>query len=1118
MLLNGFLFLSMLFDIAQARSLWLSASSYNETTYTRLFTATIAVKAVVIILESVQKKRWLGWDAKDHSPEETAGLYGLGAFIWLNSLFLRGYNKLLTMDDLYPLDQQMLAVRLEAALTKRVAVANWGGKKHALTKTLFRTLAAPYLLPVGPRIALMGFQLCQPFLIESLLSHLAQPGQENGGNIGKGLIGASILIYGGISISTAFYWYFQERAMYMARGSLASAIYKKTTRTRLDAADDSAAVTLMSTDVERVRIGLLFFHEFWVNTIQAVVASYLLYRVLGAAFAASIVLVFVCIFFSVFIAKAASPAQKAWMEMIQKRVGLTANVIGNMKHLKISGLTVPVEASIQELRRQELNVGTRFRMVQAWTALLGFVPMVFAPVFTFAVTSRTLDVTTIFTSISYLVLLATPLSFVLQLVPTFVAGLACLNRIQAFLEKQPRIDFREFPEQSTTEKPQLAAASDQTTPAVQIVNGNFGWSDGIFNLKDISASIPLQGLTIVVGPIASGKSTLCKALLGETPLFQGRVIMGKNFRKIGYCDQTPFMTNSTIRDNITGFSPFDEARYREIIDATQLTKDLVLFPQGDKTNIGSNGITLSGGQKQRVSIARALYTEADLLIFDDILSGLDADTEEQVFSRVFGPFGMLKQREATVVLCTHSVRHMPTADHIIALSSEGGLVEEGNFTDLMTNQKYVHSLGVKPLKEGGSGTSTPSRGVKEETSFEITRTKTGQSHTDDPSERSRMTGDFSVYQHYAHSIGWSWIAAFLACGIIAGFFFNFPTVWLKFWAEDVGASDHPDHSNAFYIGLYTLWQCLCIIFFGATIIICLKFMIQVSGAALHKGLLAAVIGAPLSFFTQTDSGVVTNLFSQDMTIIDGELPIALINVITDLSVAVGQAAIIATSSPWLAISYPFLMGVIFGIQKFYLRTSRQLRLLDLEAKSPLYTHFLDTIKGLATFRAFAWTQASIAENNKLLDTSQRPAYLLAMIQRWLLFVLNVVVGVLAVIVVTLATQLRANQGFTGASLVSIMGFGESLANIIRMYTTLETSIGAVSRLKSFTENTKAEDRPGEDVIPPETWPSKGTIEIRNVMASYGNSRTVSDNALALHDLNLVIQAGEKVAICGRSGR
>jgi ABC-type multidrug transport system fused ATPase/permease subunit len=191
------------------------------------------------------------------------------------------------------------------------------------------------------------------------------------------------------------------------------------------------------------------------------------------------------------------------------------------------------------------------------------------------------------------------------------------------------------------------------------------------------------------------------------------------------------------------------------------------------------------------------------------------------------------------------------------------------------------------------------------------------------------------------------------------------------------------------------------------------------------------------------------------------------------------------------------------------------------------THFLDTIKGLATFRAFGWIDDGLDLNNHLLDTSQRPAYLLAMIQRWLLLVLSIVVCVMAVGVVTLSVNLRSNSAFTGASLISLMSFGEALANIIRMYTQLETSIGAVSRLKTFSDTAKPEDQPGEDVVPPVSWPTKGSIEIANLSATYGDPQSTtkadsdrpgSPNALALRDLNISIKAGEKVAICGRSGR
>lgn len=142
------------------------------------------------------------------------------------------------------------------------------------------------------------------------------------------------------------------------------------------------------------------------------------------------------------------------------------------------------------------------------------------------------------------------------------------------------------------------------------------------------------------------------------------------------------------------------------------------------------------------------------------------------------------------------------------------------------------------------------------------------------------------------------------------------------------------------------------------------------------------------------------------------------------------------------------------------------------------------MEGLATFRAFGWAADGITLNNSLLDASQRPAYLLAMIQRWLGVTLQLVVAGLAVVFVTLATQLRSNSAFTGASLVILMSFGDQLSLLVENYTLLETSIGAVSRLKAFSEKVASEDLAEENVIPPREWPLEGSIEINGVSASY----------------------------------
>lgn len=150
----------------------------------------------------------------------------------------------------------------------------------------------------------------------------------------------------------------------------------------------------------------------------------------------------------------------------------------------------------------------------------------------------------------------------------------------------------------------------------------------------------------------------------------------------------------------------------------------------------------------------------------------------------------------------------------------------------------------------------------------------------------------------------------------------------------------------------------------------------------------------------------------------------------------------------------------------------------------LSTHYLDTIKGVATIRAFGWVQDGIEKNYRQVDTSQRPAFLLAVVQQWLRFVLNCTTAVLGIVMVVMATQLNASSGITGASLVTLMMFGMQLTWMMRDYTLLETSLAAIDRLKTLSEKVKNESQPGEDVIPEKSWPDKGKIEIKGVSASY----------------------------------
>lgn len=1098
-LLTIYLFITLLMDAAQARTLFLSSNDHLDRAYSSTFCASVAVKVGILVLEARQKREWVRWtnNEKEHSPEETSGILSLSVYFWLNKQLLAGYRSILTLETILPLDLSLDAEVLHAKFSRNIKYERLKGDKFGLAKAFARTLKVPLLLPIIPRLALLGFTFSQPFFIEALLDYLAERTLDP--NVGYGLIGSSFLIYLGIAVSSALTWYFHHRLRTMLRSILVPEIFIKATGVRIGATDNSAALTLMSTDLERIRMGFRTLHEVWACVVQVALAAWMLYKRLGVIFVAPIALVIVCFVCLGVLINFTGDSQRTWMSRVQTRVGLTATIITNMKNLKISGLSAPVSSFVQKLRVEELAAGAQYRRIFIAAALLGFIPLLIAPPLAFAFAQQTLNTSHIFTSLSFLALMTTPLSQVFQAVPEIVSGFACLGRIQAFLECETREDFRKL----------LADLENPPEAEVIVRDARFGWEADKFVLQNVDFSLARSSLTIVVGPVGSGKTTLCKALLGEIPYCGGLVALRTSYKHVGYCDQTAFLSNGSVRENIAPFSRFDPVRYAEVIRATCLEYDLARLPEGDRTNVGSDGITLSGGQKQRVSLARALYVQADLLVLDDVFSGLDAETEEQVFDRVFGSHGLLRRRRTTVVLCTNSVRHLPAADHIITFGG-GTIVAQGSFDQLRANQEFRQDIDLHESISTEAGDPTSKEHITAaKTSHEVSRALA--------TANARQVGERAVYKHYIQSMGLPLAVSSGLFALLWGAFTAFPTIWLTIWTDATSAA-HQKHSDTYYEGIYGLLQVcalIALLLLGVAIFITSTKKV---GAKIHRDALHTLVGAPLAFFTSTDTGSVTNLFSQDLNLIDTELPEATINTLVSLAQAVGQMAVMLTSSAYLAISYPFLAALLYVVQRFYLRTSRQIRLLDLEAKSPLYTHFLDTVKGITTLRAFGFIPDYTERNARLIEASQRPAYLLLMIQEWLNMVLNMVVMVMAVLLTTLAVQLHSKSGFAGASLYSLLTLGENLSGIVIYWTKLETSLGAIARLKAFNETVTPEDQGGEDVIPPEQWPQHGVVALKGVSASYEQKFEGNETPkLALHDLQLTIDSGEKVAICGRTG-
>lgn len=196
---------------------------------------------------------------------------------------------------------------------------------------------------------------------------------------------------------------------------------------------------------------------------------------------------------------------------------------------------------------------------------------------------------------------------------------------------------------------------------------------------------------------------------------------------------------------------------------------------------------------------------------------------------------------------------------------------------------------------------------------------------------------------------------------------------------------------------------------------------------------------------------------------------------------------ITIASKYMVVFFPFVILAFWIIQHVYLRTSRQVRFLDIEYKAPLYSQMLETLSGLATIRAFQWEGEFEKKNLRLLDQSQRASYVLYSLQRWLIFSIDVVIAFMAMIliIVTVTHRQSTGPGYMGVALVNIMAFAGTMKAMIISWVSLEITIGAVARVKNFIASTKTEDRAAAvQREPPADWPNQGAVEIRELVASF----------------------------------
>ena len=279
LMINGYLVLSIGFDAAATRTLWLQG--YNNA-IAAVTSISMALRCVLLVAESIRKESILRAEWKGESPEATSGLIGKVFFGWLNRLFMAGYSRSLSLEDLFPLDKHLTSDYLYHMLSKA-----WIALDNQAPKSLFLLVVSRIkwhvLSAFPPRLGLIAFTFCQPFLITRAIELSQESVTPASSNDGYGLIGAYLIVYVGIAITSGQYQHLTYRAITMARGGLISMMFAKTSSLESNAVDSAQALTLMSADIERITNGWQTMHEIWASIIEIAIAIYLLERQLGAA-------------------------------------------------------------------------------------------------------------------------------------------------------------------------------------------------------------------------------------------------------------------------------------------------------------------------------------------------------------------------------------------------------------------------------------------------------------------------------------------------------------------------------------------------------------------------------------------------------------------------------------------------------------------------------------------------------------------------------------------------------------------------------------------------------------------------------------------------------------------
>ncbi|XP_046581519.1 ATP-binding cassette sub-family C member 4-like isoform X2 [Haliotis rubra] len=1097
-------------------------------------------------------------DRRKPCPYDKANWLSRMTFWWISGLFRNGYKKDLDISDMYDVcqeDESSQVVRTLERCWKDEIQKLADGKNVSLFKTVFRAFKLRLILPGISVFFVETLKIMQPLLIGQVIMFLSpNPTLPTYyAYIFAAALGLVNLLQ--TFLNSHFFYVMQHTAMKM-KVAVSGLVYKKVLTLSCQSFYQTTSgqiVNFLSTDVEMFSTCIENIHYLWLSPLVICVVVYLIYREVGVAsfFGLLPVLVFLPSqigsgkLFGVLRMKTA-----AWGD---ERINAMTEIVSGMRVIKMYCWEKPFGQIINTLRQKEMSFLKLSFLVKAINLSIVFyltrVMALFIFVGNWLFISHPISTSSVFVTLGLLdILKLSAFYFLAYSFETLYELSASMQRIQKFLlldeEKDlthggilhKHVHHRTHTESDAaveidyvTARWEMSGAElrkksrekikkrDSTSETSKLLHESE--MEHYFSLKSIALNIKKGELMAVVGTVGSGKTSLLLALLGEFPYQQGQITLHGS---VGYAAQQSWVFSGSVKQNILFGDKYDFKRYEAVVDACALQKDVGLMKYGDETLVGERGLLLSGGQKARLTLARSVYRDCDIYLLDDPLSAVDTKVGRHIFNKCI----KLLLEEKTVILVTNQLQYLRRADRIVVLR-EGSVFDVGTYDEL--EERGVDLATYLTTEDKHTKDEVVSAMDVEEQKMKITAS--GQQEEEEVTEGGAV--GVKVYAQYLEA-GYGVILGPIALvlGIAAESVVSASGWMLAKWSDSLDPQ-YPVNTTGAMVNFTEVlpestvksWNTMelslqfFIIFICAYVILINVFSIlafqifALASQRLHDRMFAFVLGARSRFFDINPVGRILNRFSRDLGIVDTILNRCLFATNQYTLSITAAVLIVCIIAPWLFIALVPASIVVFCLRFYAIQTTRDIKRIEANVRSPVYSHVSDTILGLQTIRALNKQDQFQQGFDQHMNIHSRAWFSYLSSFRWysLRSVFIMVVFFNIVIYVCLVLRNTVSIGLLSLALFYSSSVMEPFEFLMRITVEVENYMTSVERILSYSK--VAQEGPMEsDRPPPDTWPMQGTISFSNTSLRYEDSLPYS-----LKHINFHIKSKEKIGIVGRTG-